>query len=307
MDTLIQRVSDIMLGRFGCRLEVVERLTTPFVEAVNPDLLQTVRRNAHAEIVMMQNDVIVPVMDRGELVGFAVVIGGGNLEWSLIEKARQMLELLLKPYLIEKHREREISSFEHVIASQESRNLVSLVNHPKFEERRLTESEGFNFMKLETRLESHYLIEAPDRDLIRRNAVDIHEDLNRQIMVSLSDIAPDLLISSKDLFALGEMTLLVPDLEDVPLATQVVIEQYLRLGREIRGSTLLILGTTGNLNDLVSGKRILKDFLEIPSLLRMRPSHSKKLSQEEIAALIESREDLQRLKHLTLIPSDLTR
>ncbi len=264
------------------------------------EYLFTVRQNCGSRVLLIQGDLVFPYSDSNQLLGFGMVSGGANLEWNEIERIQFYMDLVARCVV---HGQRISADRLHLeLVKETSKTVVSIQDHPEFRGPKMTV-----VANTVVKPDSHYIVEELDPERVRRFAVDIHEKFARLALLSIDDLSQGKNLTLGEIFDLGSMTIYVPDLVQLPLATQRVIEQYIATQTPLNQAPLFVFGVRPQASrEMPEGQRILSELLQLPMVSQIQlppPGTAASKSSEIYRALMDTRGATRR-KHLVSIPEN---
>lgn len=311
LKTLVEKTCELLTNRYGCPARFYNlNLDSGFVDAaeteeaslfgtsaVDEDFLDTLKKNSRARVLLVQGDLVFPYSEGSQVLGFGLVSGGANLDWDEMEDIQLLMDLIARTVI---HGQKTSADRLHnELVKETSRSVVSIQDHPDF-----NGQETIIVSNVKVQPDSHYLVQEQEAERVRRFAVDLNDRFGRQALVSIQDLSPDLFLSLRELFDLGGMTIYIPDLAALPLATQTVIEQYIAGQSSMSHTPLLVIGINRSLKTLVETQAVKTEFETLPMLSRIQlPSANRpKVDSTNIYKSLVANQTSTRRKHLVSVP-----
>jgi hypothetical protein len=311
LKALVEKTCELLTNRYGCPARFYNlNLDTGFVDAadteeaslfgsaaVDEDFLDTLKKNSRARVLLIQGDLVFPYSEGSQILGFGLISGGANLDWDEMEDIQMLMDLIARSVI---HGQKTSADRLHnELVKEASRSVVSIQDHPDF-----NGQEAIVVSNVKVQPDSHYLVEEQDPERVRRFAVDLNDRFGRQALVSIQDLSPDLFLSLREFFDLGGMTIYIPDLSALPLATQTVVEQYIAGQSSMSHTPLLVIGIRQSLKSLMDAQSVKTEFETLPMLSRIQlPSADRaKVDSSKIYKSLVANQESTRRKHLVAVP-----
>lgn len=206
--------------------------------------------------VELDEKIYVPLIHDKKFIG-ATEIQKKDLDKITYERLNDTIRLLLESKMEGMGKIEMLKDIENATYNNERKSNVIVMNEyrqDRFSVRELGSIDN-------TSLNFPFIIEGRNPDDIHKMAFELHYQSGRYAFLSIDDLDWNTLRTPADINNLGAMTMFVPDLNNLPMAIQEILLEYMRAPRT-KDSPQIIAGTCLPVAELKKSPRMKTGLLE---------------------------------------------
>jgi hypothetical protein len=225
-DRMFQRLANIVKERFDIVITFTDfsaRYRVADMKTIN-----VVQRNSFSNIIIMAQDVVMPIRANSHLFGYVTVFRGMSLDQTSLDQIRDATDLLLTETCQLEEKSHRLKILEHYLKDEMTfQDVIELKARLERDEIHFLNPEiSVNHDSLDSvfpiLVESHTEAEA------KEFALEIHRTSERSSFLTYEEYLANELSEVENLKELGPITLFIPNIRHVSLDIQISLASFLR-------------------------------------------------------------------------------
>ena len=216
MQTVWNYFSGLVYRQFGCHVEL-----TYFLDEAKPsshEILDIIMDHKSARFIVIQNDLFFPIVKNDYLYGYICILEGIKLQSDQVDKISMLADLLIRSVVIAEHKKQVISHIEISLKKQIEKEVSSIQPKPL---------NVFPFPRtMSFNPKYPVFILAHNSQAAMKQAYRIHTQSQSLQFLSIDCANQNRLYYPKFISYLGQITIYIPEITQLPLQIQKSLEKY---------------------------------------------------------------------------------
>ncbi len=211
------RFASLVQRQFGCHVEL-----TDLNNEQNPPykILNIILSHKEAQLITMQNDLLIPITKNDHLYGYINIVDGITLPPHKIKKVQMLADLLVRSVVIAEHKKQVIRDIENLLKEQIKK--TKQINHIKPQALAV---QPLPHALFSSKHPVFILANNPEKAL--QQAYKIHVQSQSLQFISIDKKNKDQLHYPEFISYLGNVTVYVPEITHLSKVLQKSLEKYL--------------------------------------------------------------------------------
>ena len=242
MQTVWNYFSGLIYRQFGCHVELTHCLDE--AQSSSNEILDIIMNYKNARLIVMQNDLFLPIVKNDHLYGYICVVEGIKLQSNQVDKISILMDLLIRSVIIAEHKKQTLDHIEISLKKQIKKEVDYI--QPKL----LNVFPFPSTMSFNPKYPVFILAHNPQAAI--KKAYNIHTQSQSLQFLSVDRSNQDRLHYPKFISYLGQVTIYIPEITQLPLNIQKSLEKYFQSIYSYTGLCLprIVAATTKDISNL---------------------------------------------------------